>query len=68
MNPPQSGAKTHTQDQSITPINFRVTKTIVKRPKNPIFIVCSTGFHHNDDESLRLVQDFDTRSCQEYAN
>lgn len=31
-----SGLKTHIQDQSITPTNFRTIKAIVRSPLNPI--------------------------------
>jgi len=34
--PPQSGAVTHHQDQSIYPVNFRVMKIKNMNPKNPI--------------------------------
>ena len=43
--PPQSGAVTHHQDQSITLVNFKIRKIINNVPNNPI-IFCYLIFNN----------------------
>lgn len=41
---PQNGSSTHSQDQAITPVSFRVTKIRPSTEQIPIFIITSIGF------------------------
>lgn len=41
---PQKGSSTHSQDQAITPVSFRVTKIRPSTEQIPIFIVTSILF------------------------
>ena len=41
---PQNGSSTHSQDQAITPVSFRVTKIRPSTEQIPIFIITSVLF------------------------
>lgn len=53
---PQNGSRTHSQDQAITPVSFRVTKIRPSTEQIPIFIITSMLFSTTNPTTIVVEQ------------